>query len=81
MLSGCNQCEKVLFVLKNFQNRDKNKDMLYHLHFKASLLPTPMETRIGAPVTKAVNQTVSCVLSQVNEPVKKKQKVYSAFTD
>ena len=50
-------------------------------YFKASPLPTPKETGIGASATKAANQAVSRVLSPVNEPVKKKRKVYSAFTD
>ena len=48
---------------------------------KASPLPTPKETGIGTSATKASNQAVSRVLSPVNESVKKKRKVYTAFTD
>ena len=52
-------------------------------YFKASPLPTPKETGIGVSATKAANrwQAISRVLSPVNESVKKKQKVYTAFTD
>lgn len=80
VLSGCNAawCEKVLFVLKSYQNREKNRAMSILSYFKASPLPTPKETGIGASATKAVNQVVSHVLSLVNKPVKK-QKVYIAF--
>ena len=50
-------------------------------YFRASPLPTPMETGIGASATTAANQAVSRVLSPVNEADKKKRKVYTAFTD
>ena len=68
-------------MLKSYRNREKNKAMSILSYFKASPLPTPKETGIGVSATKAANQVVSCVLSPVNEPIKKKRKVYTAFTD
>ena len=63
------------------EQRERAKLCLSYHILKASPLPTPKETGIGASATKAANQAVSRVLSPVNESVKKKRKVYTAFTD
>ena len=46
--------------------------------YKVCSLPTHKEIGIEESATR-VNQAVKCVLSQVNEPPKKKQKVYTTF--
>ena len=78
VLSGCMVWKTFVHVEELSEQR---KAMSILSYFKASPLPTPKETGIGASATKAANQAVSRVLSPVNEPVKKKQKVYTAFTD
>ena len=74
VLSGCNsQCKKALFAFfKDYWNNEENEAMSILSYFKPSPLPTPKETGIEAAATKEVNQAVSHVQSQINEPVEKK---------
>ena len=44
-------------------------------------LPKEKDTGIGSFATKEANRAVKRVLSDVNEPTRKKRKVYTAFND